>query len=163
MTREELLRSREFWVVQIQNSLYRIIEEFRVKKKLTRSGLAEKFGVSKGYISQVLSGDFDHKISKLVDLSLASSKAPIMTFKDLDEYIKEDSERKTETTIGLPRILEYCITIDKKTTALRPETVHEIRTIVEKETLLSILPSVKVADSSQSTKISTVNLAGILS
>ena len=43
-------------------------------KKLNRSQLAKKLGVTKGYITQVLNGDFDHRISKLVDLSLAINK-----------------------------------------------------------------------------------------
>lgn len=51
--------------------------------------------VSKGYIPQIFNGDFDHKLSKLIELSLASGKAPILHFVDLDEYIKYDSENKT--------------------------------------------------------------------
>jgi hypothetical protein len=91
MKRQELLKSSEYWVVQIQNDLFGIINEFMVANKLNRSGLAKKFKVTKGYITQVLNGDFDHKISKLVSLALASGKAPILSFVDLEQYIRNDA------------------------------------------------------------------------
>ena len=37
---------------------------------MTQSEFAERLGVSKGYISQILNGDFDHKLSKLTQLLL---------------------------------------------------------------------------------------------
>lgn len=92
MKRQELLKSEEYWVVQIQNDLFGIINEFMVKNKLNRSGLAKAFNVTKGYITQVLNGDFDHKITKLVSLALASGKVPIVSFVDLDQYIKDDAK-----------------------------------------------------------------------
>ena len=95
MKREELLRSRDYWINEIQNELYAAIEEYMKKKKLSRTELANELGVSKGYVTQVLKGDFDHKISKMVDLAISSGKAPIMHFVDMDEYIKDDAKNKS--------------------------------------------------------------------
>ena len=92
MKRDKLLRSKEYWLVQIQNDLFGVIENFMKKKKLNRTNLAEKLDVSKGYISQVMNGNFDHKISKLVELSLVCDKVPIISFIDLEKYIKDDAE-----------------------------------------------------------------------
>lgn len=103
VTREDLLKSKEFWMVQIQNELFGIIEEYMKKKKFNRTKLAEEFGVSKGYITQVLNGDFDHKLSKLIEFSLASGKAPYVNFIDLKEYIKNDSENKFYDLIPIVR------------------------------------------------------------
>jgi hypothetical protein len=94
MKRADLLRSKEYWVSQIQNELFSIIEEYMLFKKLNRTQLADELKVTKGYISQVLNGDFDHKVSKLVDLSLASGKVPLLHFIDTDKYIRNDSEGK---------------------------------------------------------------------
>jgi transcriptional regulator with XRE-family HTH domain len=94
MKREELFRTKEYWIVQIQNDLYGIIEGFMKKNGLSRTKLAEKLNVTKGYVTQVLNGDFDHKVSKLVELALASGKAPILHFVDLDQYIQDDKDKK---------------------------------------------------------------------
>ena len=57
---------------------------------LNRTQLAENLGVTKGYVSQVLNGDFDHKIGKLVELSLAIGLVPVVAFKPLEEVLEED-------------------------------------------------------------------------
>ncbi len=91
MERHELLRSRAYWTVQIQNKLFNLIEDYRKKNNMTKAQIAEKLGVSKGYVTQILNGDFDHKISKLVDLSLAFGKVPLFFLEDIDQYIEDDN------------------------------------------------------------------------
>lgn len=91
MTRQELLSSPEYWTVQIQGQLLREIQTKLSTNGETQSELAKELGVSKGYISQVLNGDYDHRISKFVELSLAIGKVPVLEFRELTEIIKEDS------------------------------------------------------------------------
>jgi len=90
MERKELIKSREYWLTEIQLNLFNLIEDYRKKNKLNKRQLADKLGVTKGYISQILNGDFDHKISKLVDLSLAFDKAPLIHYRNLDEIDATD-------------------------------------------------------------------------
>lgn len=92
MERKELLHSREYWLIQIQNNLYNLIENYRKSKSLNRTELALELGFTKGYVSQILKGDFDHKISKMVDLALAFGKAPIFEYKDLENFIINDEK-----------------------------------------------------------------------
>lgn len=87
MTREELLKSPEYWVTGIQLDLYNCAERFMEQHKLNRTQLASHLGVSKGYVSQLLNGDYDHKLSKLVELSLAFGYVPDMTFIPVDQYV----------------------------------------------------------------------------
>ena len=94
MKREALLRSVEYWVSDIQNELFGVIENYMNKKKINRSELAIELKVNKSYVTQILNGDFDHKVSKLVELSLSCGKVPILSFVDTDEYIKNDTENK---------------------------------------------------------------------
>lgn len=61
-----------------------------------RTQLAEHLGVSKGYVSQLLNGDYDHKLSKLVELSLAFGYVPKVDFVPIDEYIKNDDFMKNK-------------------------------------------------------------------
>jgi transcriptional regulator with XRE-family HTH domain len=103
MKRKELLKSKEYWMVQIQNDLFGAIEKYMKSKNINRTKLAETLGVSKGYITQILNGDFDHKLSKLVELSLASNAAPILNFTNLDKFIDDDANDKCYELMSLPR------------------------------------------------------------
>ncbi|RQP19275.1 MAG: XRE family transcriptional regulator, partial [Parapedobacter sp.] len=69
---------------------FELINEYMSENQLNRTQLAEKLGVSKGYVTQILNGDFDHKVSKLVELALAFGKAPRLTYVDLDVLVHED-------------------------------------------------------------------------
>jgi predicted XRE-type DNA-binding protein len=99
MNREELLRNREWWIANIQNDLYAQIHDYMRKNNVNQNGVAEKLHFSKSYLSQVLKGNFDHKISKLVDMALALDKAPLIRYIDLDEYVKKDKERQDYLTV----------------------------------------------------------------
>ena len=90
MKREELLKSKEYWTTKIQLDLFEMIHEYLKSNKINRTQLAEKLGVSKGYVSQILNGNFDHKVSKLVELALALDKIPNFEFKDVNRFIHED-------------------------------------------------------------------------
>ena len=93
MTCAEFLSHREHWITKIQLDLYSELRTYMKENNMNRTQLAERLGVSKGYVSQVLNGDFDHKISKLVDLSLLMGKVPELTYTNLNEYIQADSQK----------------------------------------------------------------------
>lgn len=91
-TYKELLQTDTYWISKIQNDLFNQVEQYLVDNEMTRTQFAEQLGVSKGYISQVLNGEFNHRLSKLIELSLAIGKAPVLVFEDLEEVAeKEDS------------------------------------------------------------------------
>ena len=92
MKRAELLKSEGYWIAKLQTDLYRELISFMERTHKNSSQLASYLGCSKGYISQLLNGNFDHKMSKLVKLSLAMGKAPILEYKDISEYILENDE-----------------------------------------------------------------------
>lgn len=85
----ELAFSREYWLTKIQNELYASVEQFLEQKGWTRTQFADHLGVTKGYVSQVLNGDFDHKLSKLIDLSLAVGVVPNIKFQEAEQYIAD--------------------------------------------------------------------------
>ncbi|MEO8962488.1 MAG: helix-turn-helix transcriptional regulator [Ginsengibacter sp.] len=90
MTRKELIKSEEYWTAQIQIDLFELIENYRKNNNLNKTQLAAQLGVTKSYVTQVLNGNFDHKVSKLVELSLAFGKVPVLQFIDVDKYIEKD-------------------------------------------------------------------------
>ncbi len=83
-TQEELLRDETYWTIKIQLDLFRQIEDYLEANHLSRKEFAQQLGVSKGYVSQILNGNYDHKLSKFVSLCLAVNKAPKFVFQDLD-------------------------------------------------------------------------------
>lgn len=90
MSRKEILSSPEYWTAKAQIDLYNCAENFMEINNLNRSKLAAHLGVSKGYVSQLLNGDYDHKLSKLIELAIAFGYVPEITFRPIEEVITED-------------------------------------------------------------------------
>lgn len=86
MKREELISSNEYWLTKIQLELFNMIESYRKENNLNKTQLAEKLGVTKGYVTQILNGDFDHRVSKLVELAIFFGKVPVFNFIDFEKY-----------------------------------------------------------------------------
>jgi transcriptional regulator with XRE-family HTH domain len=85
MKRDDLLNSKEYWLSKIQIDLFNEVNHFMEEKGLNRTQLAERLGVSKGYVSQIMNGDSDHRLSKLVELSLAIGLVPRLSFEQLEK------------------------------------------------------------------------------
>ena len=92
MNRKQLLSSKEYWRSKIQIDLFNQVSDYLEKNNMNRSELAKKLGVTKGYVSQILNGDSDHRLSKIVELSLAIGLIPDLRFKNLEEYLKTDEK-----------------------------------------------------------------------
>lgn len=92
LSRKEILTSPEYWFEEAQNELYRQVIDFMEKEKLNQKELAEKLGVSKGYVSQILKGEFNYTLKKLIELSMAVGKVPVIEYKDINELIQEDDQ-----------------------------------------------------------------------
>lgn len=84
---EEMLKREGYWTTEIQLLLFREIEKYLADNNMDRKDFAKKLGVSKGYVSQILNGEYDHKISKLVRLSLAMDMAPELVLTKLEDKI----------------------------------------------------------------------------
>jgi len=91
MTREELLSMPEYWVAQIQTEIYRCADRFMEERHMNRTQFAEYLGVSKGYVTQLLSGDYNYSLEKLVELSLKIGYVPKVNFEEIDETMQMDA------------------------------------------------------------------------
>lgn len=93
ITREDLLRSSEYWTGIIQNKIYNDFVEFIEEKNIPQKQLAQSLGLSKGRISQILSGDnLNFRLETIVKLCLTINKIPRFQLLDLEEYIANDRE-----------------------------------------------------------------------
>lgn len=107
MTREELLRSSEYWTTKMQLELYARIEAYMSENKINRTELAKRLGVSKGYVTQILNGDYDHRLSKLVEISLKVNCIPIIVYEPIESVIDNNGSYKIKTEV-------QCLNIDKQ-------------------------------------------------
>lgn len=81
-----------YWIQNIQYSLNALVNKYLHDNDLNRSDFANKLGVSKGYVSQILNGEFDHKLSKMVELALACGMVPKFEFVPIsmaDQVVQE--------------------------------------------------------------------------
>lgn len=99
ITREELLKSPEYWITEVQMELYRNVLAYMEKEGLNQTQLAQQLEVSKGYVSQVLNGNFNYTLRKLIELSLAVGKVPVIEFKNIDAVIAQDRMAAVEGAV----------------------------------------------------------------
>lgn len=92
MKREEVLKSPEYWKAKTQIELYKLAEKFMAETGRNKSQLAEYLGVSKGYVSQLLNGDYDHRMSKFFELALAFGMVPQIEFVPVNDYVEEEKK-----------------------------------------------------------------------
>lgn len=104
MTREELLRSSEYWTTKMQLELYARIEAYMSENKINRTELAKRLGVSKGYVTQILNGDYDHRLSKLVEISIKINCIPIIVYEPIESVIDNNGLYKIKTKVQCPNI-----------------------------------------------------------
>jgi transcriptional regulator with XRE-family HTH domain len=95
MTREELIQTKEYWMAKLQIDLFNEVEDYMKRNGLNRVKFAEKLGVSKGYISQVLNGDADHRMSKFVELALAIGLIPNLSFEKMEDIVNREKSGAT--------------------------------------------------------------------
>ena len=102
LDRKEVLKSPEYWTAKTQIELYNLAESFMKETGRNKTQLAEYLGVSKGYVSQLLNGDYDHRLSKFFELSLAFGVIPQIDFIPVGKYVSDDACSKQFKNIALP-------------------------------------------------------------
>lgn len=101
MDRKEVLKSPEYWTAKTQIELYNQAKKFMEESGRNQSQLADYLGVSKGYVSQLLNGDYNHRLSKFFELALAFGVVPQIDFVPVEEYIKADAHSQQFRNIAL--------------------------------------------------------------
>ncbi len=74
--------ARQLLHIDLYNSLVLEIKRYLRREGLNQTELAERLGVSKGYVSRLLNGNGDPKLSSILDLALAIGKEPVLAFTD---------------------------------------------------------------------------------
>jgi transcriptional regulator with XRE-family HTH domain len=97
---EELIKTPEYLLEIIQNELYRRVDNYMKTENINQTQLAQKLGVSKGYISQILNGGFNHTLKKLIDLSISIGLVPKVDFVPINEVSTKTVKTKPNVIIA---------------------------------------------------------------
>ena len=87
MKRKDILKEPAYWITLIQTELYNCAMNFMKRTGKNRTQLAEHLNVSKGYVTQLLSGDYNYSLTKLVETCMAFGYVPKVSFTSLEEEI----------------------------------------------------------------------------
>lgn len=91
-SREEILKSPEYWFEHAQNELYAQVVTYMEKEGINQAKLAKELGVTRGYVSQILKGEFNYTLKKLIDISLAIGQVARIEYTPVNKVIEEDSK-----------------------------------------------------------------------
>lgn len=93
ITREDLLKSSEYWIETIQNKIFNDLIEYIEKNEVSNKQIAEILGLSKGRVSQILSGEnLNFRLDTLVKLCLAIDRIPDFRLIATDDFLKSDKD-----------------------------------------------------------------------
>jgi predicted XRE-type DNA-binding protein len=102
LTQKQLIRTTEYWQEKIQNDLYQELMTYMKANNINRSELAKEWNVSKGYVSQVMNGNFNFTTQKLIELALHMEIAPVMDFKPISELEGYNMIVKPQNITAMP-------------------------------------------------------------
>jgi len=95
LNREELLETPDYLLTKYQNEIFRHLHAYMKNNGISQKDVAKKLGVSNSYISQVLNGNFNFTLKKLIELGLAIGKVPRIEFVDKSEFRTTKKETKS--------------------------------------------------------------------
>lgn len=98
--KKQLLQRPNYLLSKYQIEIFRQLENYRKDNHLTQKGLAKKLGVSTSYINQVLKGNFNFTLKKLIQLGIAINKIPSIEFLSVEDYWSRHEAKKQNVIIA---------------------------------------------------------------
>lgn len=101
LSRKQLISSPDWHLAEIQQLLFEEITHYLDNNNITQTQLAEQLGCTKSYVSQILNGNFDFRLSKFLELLIAVGKVPKI------ELVLIDSLLDDEQSVDKPIEIKY--------------------------------------------------------
>lgn len=93
---KDLIKTPEYWLEEIQNELFRQLHDYMKKTGKSQSDIAKELKVSESYVSQILNGNFNFTLKKLIDISLYIGKVPDFNFSRPESFLSKEYENTKE-------------------------------------------------------------------
>lgn len=84
--KEGLRKWPNYHLTGAQSEIFRQLTTYMESRHLSQKEIAEKLGVSGSYVSQVLNGNFNFTLKKLIELGLLTGKVPQLEFVDFNQF-----------------------------------------------------------------------------
>jgi predicted XRE-type DNA-binding protein len=110
LSQQELFEHPNYLLRTYQLEIYRQLSLYMQENNLRNKDIADKLKVSTSYVSQVLNGDFNFTLKKLIELGLMIGKVPYFEFIEPKEYLRREKEGTKEVVVK-----EYFYTVDSRT------------------------------------------------
>lgn len=100
ISKEKLFKSHHYLLSKYQAELYRQLRSYMDSHDLTQKQVAKRLGVSTSYINQVLKGNFNFTLKKLIELSLLIGKVPNIEFLSIEQYLMREENNKVSRLVA---------------------------------------------------------------
>lgn len=107
LSKDELLRYPNYLLTKYQLEIYRQVVKYMAEKNLSKGDLAKQMNVSSPYISQILNGNFNYTLKKLIEIGLQIGQVPVLSFIPIKQY-----EFESTTSVSNPYIYSQAVTGD---------------------------------------------------
>lgn len=88
VTTKDLINNPSYWLTKTQIEVFNLLNSYMEENNLTQKQVAEKLKVSPSYVSQIINGNFNFTISKLIELALLVGKVPVIQFEPVEEVLQ---------------------------------------------------------------------------
>lgn len=96
LSKEELLKRPNYLLTKYQNEIYRQLVDYMQANNLTQKDISKRLGVSGAYVSQILNGNFNFTLKKLIEIGLMVGKVPAIEFVEFNEFWGREKKRTVE-------------------------------------------------------------------
>jgi transcriptional regulator with XRE-family HTH domain len=103
-TKERLVRGEGYWMETIQQTIYEALLAYMDKHDLNKTELATKLGFTRGYVSQLMNGNFNLSQKKIIQLLLKLDMVPDLLIRTVDEYLASSKGAKADRAAKKPAL-----------------------------------------------------------
>jgi transcriptional regulator with XRE-family HTH domain len=108
ISKHKLFKHPDYLLSKYQAEVYRQLRQYMDDHGFTQKEVAKHLGVSGSYVNQILKGNFNFTLKKLIELSLMMGKIPTLEFMNIDDYLAreegQDSKRVSSKGVKEKRI-----------------------------------------------------------
>ncbi|MBL0744130.1 helix-turn-helix domain-containing protein [Chryseolinea lacunae] len=126
ISKSKLLKQPDYLLSKYQAELFRQLSQYMDNNSLTQKQVAAKLGVSTSYINQILKGNFNFTLKKLIELSLLMGKVPRLEFVNIKDYwATQKNKRVNDKPLrSTPKTTKKSVGLSVKTNRDRKEKVQ---------------------------------------
>ncbi|SHH77584.1 Transcriptional regulator, contains XRE-family HTH domain [Chryseolinea serpens] len=100
ISKHKLFKHPDYLLSKYQAEVYRQLQQYMDDHGFTQKEVAKHLGVSGSYVNQILNGNFNFTLKKLIELSLMMGKVPTLEFVDINDYLAREGSQNSKNALG---------------------------------------------------------------